>query len=426
MEGTHMKRLVQMSITALALVGCDTSTQAVAPESTTPPTFARHPGTEVRLTFDAADHSRPRISGDRIVWQDYRNGDWDVYLYNFMTGMETRITSDSRHDTDPAISGDRIVWSDDSEIYLHDLTSGTTTQLTDVPGFQKHPDISGDHVVWEDYRTGSLGARIYLHDLGAGLERRLDDGSFPGPEYPAVSGDRIVWFTPVNTTGDWEVFRYDLTDDALSVVDANPEMQIWPDISGDRIVWQDHRNGNADIYMYDLATGTESQITWNTANQTHPAISGDRIVWEDDRNGQRDIYMYDLATGAEWQINSLPADARNPDIWGNRIVWEDNRYGRWDVFLFLLYSGTYPEIQIIQMRVETFSTDGSIDNPGVAESLMALLSQAQEHILASRNTAARHTLSAFITHVRTQADRHIHPLAAEALINSAQALIDGL
>jgi len=68
-----------------------------------------------------------------------------------------------------------------------------------------------------------------------------------------------------------------------------------PAISGDKIVWQDNRNGNQDVYLYDLTDNTETRITTDAANQIYPAISGNRIVWEEYRNINADIYMATLA-----------------------------------------------------------------------------------------------------------------------------------
>jgi beta propeller repeat protein len=88
---------------------------------------------------------------------------------------------------------------------------------------------------------------------------------------------------------------YDLATATETPICTNSAAQYYPDIWGDRIVWQDERAGNWDIYMYELATGTESVVCGATGNQTLPAIDGDRVVWQDDRNGSSDIYMNSLA-----------------------------------------------------------------------------------------------------------------------------------
>ena len=35
-----------------------------------------------------------------------------------------------------------------------------------------------------------------------------------------------------------------------------PDEQAFPDISGQRIVWQDVRSGNSDIFLFDLEGGS--------------------------------------------------------------------------------------------------------------------------------------------------------------------------
>lgn len=107
-----------------------------------------------------------------------------------------------------------------------------------------------------------------------------------------------------------------------------------PDVSGDRVVWQDSRNGNADIYMYDTSTGILTQVTTNTADQTNPKISGNIIVWEDFRNGNWDIFMYNIALSSESQVTASASDQRLPAVDGNRIVWEDARNGNSDIYWY--------------------------------------------------------------------------------------------
>jgi len=115
-----------------------------------------------------------------------------------------------------------------------------------------------------------------------------------------------------------------------------PNDQWFPAIYGDKIVWEDFRNGNADIYMYDLSTGKERAICTDPNDQEYPAIYGDKIVWEDWHNWKLDIYMYDFSTGKERAICTDPNDQEYPAIYGDKIVWIDNRNGNFDIYMYQL------------------------------------------------------------------------------------------
>jgi len=68
--------------------------------------------TETQITTNASDQYSPVIYGNKIVWQDYRNGNWDIYIYDLSTKKETQITTNTSDQYSPAIYGDRIVWVD--------------------------------------------------------------------------------------------------------------------------------------------------------------------------------------------------------------------------------------------------------------------------------------------------------------------------
>ena len=75
-------------------------------------------GSETRITNDPSGQGVPDISGDIIVWQDFRNdtGDFtnsDIYLFDLSTGLEGEVSLAPGRQSGPRISGDWIVWRDD-------------------------------------------------------------------------------------------------------------------------------------------------------------------------------------------------------------------------------------------------------------------------------------------------------------------------
>lgn len=117
------------------------------------------------MTTDPADQWFPVIWEDRIVWQDERHGNKDIYIYDLATGTETRLTTDPASQMYPAIWGDHIVWEDtrhgNKDIYTYNLATGTETRLTTDPADQLFPAIWGDRIVWEDTRHGNWDINIY-------------------------------------------------------------------------------------------------------------------------------------------------------------------------------------------------------------------------------------------------------------------------
>lgn len=70
---------------------------------------------ETQVTIDESDQINSGIYGDRIVWVDWRNVTWEIYMYDFLTSRETQITtnsSNSQNRSCPAIYGNRIGWED--------------------------------------------------------------------------------------------------------------------------------------------------------------------------------------------------------------------------------------------------------------------------------------------------------------------------
>ena len=75
-------------------------------------------------------------------------------------------------------------------------------------------------------------------------------------------------------------------------VTTDNAIQGQPDISGDYVVWADHRHGNIDVYAYNLATEEETRITTDEEEDVFPLLFGNLVVWA--RKGR--LYGYRLGT----------------------------------------------------------------------------------------------------------------------------------
>ena len=132
------------------------------------------------------------ISGDIVVWQDDRNGNWDIYGHDLSSDEQFSIVTEDSAQEGPAVSGDIIVWQDERngnwDIYAYDLSSDTEFAVCTVGGDQKYPSIDGNFIVWCDLRSGS--SSIYGYDLSTGSEFVICTS---GGIFPDISGNVVVW-----------------------------------------------------------------------------------------------------------------------------------------------------------------------------------------------------------------------------------------
>ncbi len=232
----------------------------------------------------------PQLYNITISWYDYRDGNYDIYVYD--------LGPDGTYGT-----------SDD----------GGEFQVTDDPANQKPMFIWGRNIVWTDYRNGK--ADVYLYDAGPDERFNTEDdrGEFRVTNLPVdqkvwdVREHMIVWRDRRNWGGAYEdIYGYDMgPDGAFGTSDDRgefrvtdePANQMYPIVYSNIIVWRDSRNGNTDVYIYDLGPdeifntsddGGEIPLVTNIYNQERIEMHKGRIVYDDNRDGDQDIYMYDL------------------------------------------------------------------------------------------------------------------------------------
>lgn len=278
----------------------------------------------------------PVISGNWVVWMDDRgdspNG--DLFAYNLLTKTEQQITFGTAPEP-PAISGDKVVWEEwsrdggGSDIYLYDLSTNQQKRITNDSASQRYPDIDKNLIVWVDDRNGSLD--IFVYNLITKKTQQITTMDVaPTIGEPAISGRRVVW--EEWRDGYSHIFLYNLTTKSEKQLTTDSRNHRFPSISGHRVVYKAYHDKDVplptwEIYLYDLTTNTEKRITYGAHYQepSAPQISGDRIVWNesstDGKGGH--IYLYEIALEALWFLTGGASSQIFPDISGNRVVWQN-------------------------------------------------------------------------------------------------------
>lgn len=172
-------------------------------------------GQEIAIAADPKASSYDAdIGGDLVVWQEHWGGadDSDIMMRSVAggaPGAAVQITSSPAAQSNPATDGARVVYQDvrhgNSEIYLYDPATGAETRITSNPAAQRNPDIWGDVIVWEDERNGN--SDIYAYDIATGTERRITTSS-SNQLQPSIHGNRIVWHD--NRNGNADVYMFTL------------------------------------------------------------------------------------------------------------------------------------------------------------------------------------------------------------------------
>ncbi len=307
--------------------------------------FSTHGSQEFPITTDSHNQYHPAIYENIVVWQDDRNGNFDIYGYNLRTHEEFQITTDPDNQTSPAIHGNIVVWKDEREgnyIYGYDLTISKEFPIPEISGSE--PVIYENTVICMD--VGGDDAAIHGYNLSTGEEfcASLKPGSLH--LYPAIYNNIIVW--QENRTRDY-IHAYDMLMQQEFKVSPEKRLffpvhnQDYPAIHSDTIVWTE--DFFRYIYGHNLSTGKEfliavtsmdkcepSNVRTEVIGARRPAIYENIVVWVDCRNGNFDICGYNLLTGEEFFVTTSESRQQSPAIYKDMVVWEDNRNGNWDIY----------------------------------------------------------------------------------------------
>ena len=137
-----------------------------------------------------------RIRGDKVVWVDTRNrnpndppydGNLDIYLHDFSTGKTVPVSTHPARQDLPDVSGDWVVWEDyrnnpdpapttaygakNIDIFAKNMQTGEEFQLTDFDGLEYQPRIDNGRVFFLKTPPDGTPRAVFMIDLKERLGR---------------------------------------------------------------------------------------------------------------------------------------------------------------------------------------------------------------------------------------------------------------
>ena len=210
--------------------------------------------TKITTTGSAANPAT--CCNNKVVYQDHRNGHWNIYKYS-INGGETQITT-SGTAYNPKTCGDRIVYQDfrngNPDVYLYDLDTRKETQIS-YSGKVWYPGISNRKIVWEDFRNGNPA--VYMYDLDTSKETLITTGN-ADQYYPTISYDEIVWQAVYNDTvngSKTDIYVYN-----LNAKPEKPQAAFTANITSG--------NSPLSIIFTDKSIGQALSWSWNFGDKT--------------------------------------------------------------------------------------------------------------------------------------------------------------
>ena len=243
---------------ALTTTVTSTATATLTPGGTGSPTVTPSATVTATLTPEdpgligegAGNSQAPRIDGDLVVWEDSRNGRWDVFARDLATGREIAVTSGPHDARSPAVSGNLVVWQQTSAAGDWDIYGARV--ISDVvhafpifvgPDDQTNPRVSGGQIVWQSGAPGVPGDAtrgvgrwsIVTQDVNSSQPLTITNGRTADTR-PAIDGSTIIWQSVVPTAtlqspavnGAWDIMAFSMQSGQEFAVAVNQNDKVNP------------------------------------------------------------------------------------------------------------------------------------------------------------------------------------------------------
>ncbi len=235
-----------------------------------PQVIMRTDQTNSKLEPTGKPQLRPRISKRWIAWEDERDGVAQIRLVDRKTGIPKWADKSQADQRFVALSGDLVVWTDFRDEDLDGVFNGDGSDLADIYGIvggtakplvaekgkQAFADVDGDRIIWLDWREWPLDQEgqprpqpklqafeVYRGTIAqwevAGAEPfgKVNQGSYSG--LPTIAGSWVAWVSGKNGLrvfgNKWDAEQIPWRDHLLSPEDVDATVPL---LLPDRLTFQ--------------------------------------------------------------------------------------------------------------------------------------------------------------------------------------------
>jgi Tol biopolymer transport system component/predicted Ser/Thr protein kinase len=261
------------------------------------------------------------VSGQRIVFETNRDGNYEIYVMQADGSGQTNLTNHPAYDWFASWSpdGTRITFVSGRdggyEVYVMQADGSGQTNLTNDAAYDWFPSWSpdGTRIAFASDRHGKDDIYVMQAD-GSGVSRLTDNPANDSRPSWSPDGTRLAFES--DRDGDWELYGMKADGSVQTNLTNNPAYDWFASWSpdGTRIAFASKRDGNWEIYVMQADGSGVARLTNNAGVDSRPSWSPDgaRIVFESDRDGNREIYVMHADGSGVTNLTNNPADDSNP------------------------------------------------------------------------------------------------------------------
>lgn len=186
----------------------------------------------------------------------------------------------------------------------------TSAVLSNSDAFEEDSAALDGHLVVYGY-----GDQLRVKNLATGVVRTIPDSGGVQAN-PDVSGDRVVYQD--DGAGNWDILMYHWSTNSVTTVRATANSEIGPRIDGNFVVWWDDTVDDLWGRSYDMGGSTATELT-----NGHPAVLYDvdngraALV----TSATNHLYVRDLAPLGEWvSLHTFADVVESIEMHGSRIA----------------------------------------------------------------------------------------------------------